>query len=86
MVLKDKDQVAKNGNYLAKRLTTMVILEDLSMHVVAILYDKFYTVRGVSTEGPSGPSSLISPVGLPIESRSVSYCSWIGMSTCTLPQ
>ena len=61
VALKNKVQVTKVGNYLAKRLTTIAALVDKSM--------PFHKAREEGGEGRARPSCLVSPVGLPKESR-----------------
>ena len=46
VVLKDKEQVAKAGNYLAKWLVTIAVLVDKSMHAMAALYDTIPCGKG----------------------------------------
>ena len=74
MVLKDKKQVAKVGDYLAKLLATVVTLMDKSTPTVAALLMPSHMASKVGREGLVGPSCLILPAELPAE-----FClpSWL---------
>ena len=57
------------GNYLAEWLATIAVLVDKSMPVVVALLMPSQEAKEESGEGCPGPSYLMSPMGLPAESR-----------------
>ena len=75
MVLKDKEQVAKVGDYLSKQLVTVVVLVDKSMPTVTALYDTILHGEGGRWRGLGKTSCLVLLVGLPAESHSASWWS-----------
>ena len=81
MVPKDKEQVTKAGNYLAKGLATIATLVDKSRPEVEALYDTICMVTEVSRESLERSSCLILPAALLTESYSPSWLSWMGKST-----
>ena len=80
---KDKEQVAKAGNYLAKQLATIAMLLDKSMLIMLALYDAILNTE-VGREGQVGTFSSMLPVGLFIGSYSPSWWTWMGTSAHTL--
>ena len=84
VALKDKEQVSKVGNYLAKCLATVATLVDKSMPTLVALYDTIPCGERGRQRGPRNiiiPSYLILAACFTTESH---LPSWTGTSTHTL--
>ena len=80
VVLKDKEKVAKSGDYLAKRIATVAVLVDKSKPAVVALYDTILCGERGRWRGPWKTLLFKISHGLSTESHLPSCLSWMKMS------